>query len=208
VSFDIRLNIERLEDGRWVNPVELESIFSRDAYARFGFADIQVCSFSAKGPQKELLFGPFAVVPMNLRLPDDLCSELQHLKRESEAFCDGWCLLEDMRLDLWQTEFVLMTNRVSTRLAEIFGSGERLASEVRSDIQAYGFPEYKVDRMLNFEAHLTSLPVNWANHRLYELRQLDQSASVPVTWRELYAGCAGTEVSSTYWQLTTLDRIA
>src|SRR5688500_5160285 len=102
MSTDIGINIERCESDHWVNPVELEAIFPRSsAVARMGFADIQVCSFSEKGPQRGLFFGSCAVVPMHMGLPDDLCPELQHIRRNRtlETYC-GWCSLEELCLEL------------------------------------------------------------------------------------------------------------
>lgn len=195
MSVDIRVNIERLEDGCWVNPADLEAIYSREAHARFGFADIEVCCFSEKGPQQGLFFGPFAVVPMHLGLPDDLCPELQYLRNKSaQGVYDGWCWAEELCLDSWQTESVLISNRVSVQLAQFFGNGQRQVSELRQDIQHHGVPDHEIDWMLRFGAQLTTTPEDWANHRRYQLRQLDQSESVLVTWRETYAECAGPDL--------------
>ena len=196
MSTDICISIERRDSGHWINPVELEAIFPRDAACtRMGFTDFRVCSFSEKGPQRRLFFGSCAVAPMQPGLPDDLCPELQHIRRNRtrETYC-GWCLLEDLCLELWQTELVLLGTSVTIELAQFFGNGERLESEVRRDIQQHGVPEHQVDSMLRVWCHLTKTPENWASHRLYQLPQMDTNVPVPVTWRVTYADCAGADL--------------
>jgi hypothetical protein len=172
-----------------VNPVELDSIFPGLRSEVFG--DIRVCWFSAKGPQKYLFFGPHAVVRMHEGLPADLCPELQHLPGNTHGWYGGWCLLDDMRLELWETETVLLSNRVEPRLAEAFGNGELPVSELRQALAAHGFPEHNIDWMLRWGSELTQSPENWGDYRRYQLRGFSPEYTVPVTWRETIAQCAG-----------------
>ena len=124
MGLDIRVNIERIEDGRWVNPVELMSMFPDERHV----PAVKVCWFSAKGSQKDLLFGPHAVVPMRRGLPGDRCAELHFPRSGSEPWVhyEGWCPLEDLWLDSWETESVLISANVEAGLAEAFGNGVML----------------------------------------------------------------------------------
>lgn len=188
MGLDVHLYIEKHEDGRWVNPVELRPMLGTPSVGD----QVTVCWFAVKGPQKDLLFGPHKVVPMQPGLPEDRCPELQQWvssSREPWKYYEGWCSLEDMWLDSWETETVLVSTQVERELVEHFGNGELTLTEMTQALARTGMPDHSIRWLRYFDARLCATPEDWSNYRRYQLDRWPSDRLVPVTWRETYAEC-------------------
>lgn len=189
MGMDISIHIERREGDRWVNPVELEALFPEGSHR----PAVRVCSFSARHLQKDLLFGPRAIASMRQGVPPDRCAELQFNTGETgeDARFEGWCPVEELWLDGWEAEILLLSADVEARFAPAFGHGELMATEVTQALAASGLDELSIYWLMYSKESFADTPEDWAGHRRYQLSQYSPDRYVRVTWRETYAAYAG-----------------
>jgi hypothetical protein len=196
MGLTINLNIERQEQDRWVNPIELAPVFPRRIPG--STRDVKVCSFSARSLAGELFFGPQARIVLQEGLPPDLTPELEW-HRKNRIWPDGskyhgWILLEDLRLPLWQTEHLMLCRQVPLRLVQTFGNGKRSRSELLADLAATGLSDRDCCLLLEHDVSLSETAEDWSNYRRYELAQLPHDATRPVTWLESFVDFVGPTI--------------
>ena len=139
-------------------------------------------------PLASLFFWPNALIPFCKGWPlDALKSELcMSLKRYEGTI--AWLSLEDLFLDDWAVEEILVTNRVMAPMASAFGDGSSPFPEV--ELQRRGMTPQEVQRLrcgCVAESRVSRL---WGRG-MHELRQVVTDEDVAVTWTDSIAGCVG-----------------
>ncbi|MDI1476859.1 hypothetical protein [Polyangium sp. y55x31] len=194
MGIDLSLFIERRSGGQWVNPTELCALFPREPPT--GRADIEICWWPLRWPQTDLFFGPNCVFLMEREIPSDLSPEVSRVVRpnfENDTTYAGWIMVEDLFLDLWETEMVLVEHVVPERLVDAFGSGEREAGQIRRSLEGMGLQRRDVDSILG-RACLAGRAQDWQVVRHHELHGLSPDHLIPVTWRQSIAEFAGRAI--------------
>lgn len=191
MGIDLSLFIERQSGGQWVNPTELCTLFPREPPT--GRA-IELCWWPLRWHQTGLFFGLNSVFLMQRGIPSDLSPEVSRTIRpnfEDDTTYAGWIMVEDLCLELWETETVLVEHGVPGRLVDAFGSGEREEGLIRRSLEETGLQRQDdVDSILGRPC-LAGRAQDWQGARRHELHGLSPDHLIPVTWRKTIAEFAG-----------------
>lgn len=166
-------------------------------------SDAHLGGFAAAHPRWRWLdlfaIGRYVIEPL-FRLrpgpPDDrrgsallqYLESVHHYDYEKNDYHLSWMPYEELFIDCWTTDTVLVGNEVPARHALLFGNGEQPFPT--AELVATGVEEAELEKFRNGWWVNEPTDVSFGVHR-HQLSQLPPERDVCVTWRDTIAGFVG-----------------
>jgi hypothetical protein len=146
---------------------------------------------------RELFWGDRALFPMRRDPPPDIANT-SLFRRCGRAFAEwfhGWLPFEELLLDLWDREELLVSKRVQARCAGLFGDGRQRFP--RQQLLAAGLAGREIENLEDtsyyvFDAAIVDEPIDRSQgQKRFELATVAPDWLVEVTWKVNVSGFLG-----------------
>lgn len=195
-------HIEHFDNGMWSVPVTHQK---RSKYAHPG----EFLQISRRHPVKDLFFSSNALLPFTLGIPPEW--EQSQLYKWLAQFYDfernecqiSWITYENLMIDEWETEKVLMSGTTTSDKAFLFTDGVQWFPE--AELLATGLMHGQVSNIRR--GKITDEPINRTHGSgRYQIEELSSDYFVTVTWMETIATLMGQKVMDIFRNLRIFGR--
>ena len=196
MSLEYTFYIEHLHSGGWTVPAALPQ---RSEYSHTG----EFLWLAHRHPVRWVFFGAEALLPFVHGIPP--AWHTSPLYRWFAQFYDfslnewhiAWIPYEDLLLDAWPAQRVLVTCQVEARFAHLFSDGEQPLPE--AELEGAGCPEWTTQFLRGRSTPAKDGPLNRTYGKLRnQLEQMAPDALVSVSWVDTLAGVMGDDAVSAF----------
>ena len=201
MSTDISWLLEVNQAGQWAPATDIADRLS-DPRTHLGI--VNVCWWSVRSCRTSLFFGPDAIIPFNLGLPQDLSAAIHEYVQPN--FADdmtyaGWISLAELDLPSWHEQKVIVGGPVKAEFATLFGDGSQ--PPPIDALRDKGFTEPVLENTTDWKSKRQLAFSQTPSHKL---RKLPRDFLVDVTWVESLADFVGSIWHDGLSQLATIDQ--